>query len=200
MEIIDITRGIFTAEVYPGDPEPTKQNFQSIEKGDSCNLNAFFACCHTGTHVDAPLHFVEDGKSIDQMSVIPFIGPCKVIDVPEGPITGEYVENNFPKGCRRILLKSGGKAYFLDHGAQAAANSGCLLLGTDALSVGTSGNQIAPHKAFLNKEIAILEGLDLTGVDTGSYFLIAQPIKLEGMEAAPARALLIKGEFHTYSK
>lgn len=196
MEIIDITKGIFSAEVYPGDPEPSKKNFQSIGNGDGCNLNAFFACCHTGTHVDAPLHFIDGGKPIDKMSMVPFIGPCRVIDVPAGPITGEYVENSFPKGCRRLLLRSEGEAYFLDHGAQAAANLGILLIGTDALSVGTKGNQIAPHKAFLNKDIAVLEGLELTGVDNGSYFLMAQPLKLEGMEAAPARALLIKGDFH----
>ncbi len=196
MEIIDITKGMFSSDIYPGDPEPTKQSFQSIEKGDGCNLNGFFACCHTATHADAPLHFVDGGKTIDKMSLIPFIGPCRVLDVPEGPITGEYVENSFPKGHRRLLLKSEGKAYFLDHGAQAAADLGLLLIGTDALSVGTSGNQIAPHKAFLNREIAILEGLDLTGVETGSYFLMAQPLKLEGMEAAPVRAVLIKGDFY----
>ncbi len=195
MEIIDITRGIFSSEIYPGDPVPEKQNFQSIENGDSCNLNGYFACCHAGTHADAPLHFVEDGKSIDEMSMIPFIGPCRVLEVPEGPITGEYVENEFPRGCRRLLLKSGGKAYFLDHGAQAAAKLGYMLIGTDGLSVGSPGNQIAPHKALLTKEIAILEGLDLTGIKTGSYFLLAQPIKLEGMEGAPVRAILIKGDF-----
>ncbi|MBQ7957466.1 MAG: cyclase family protein [Clostridia bacterium] len=200
MEIIDITKGIFSADIYPGDPEPSKQNFQSIGNGDGCNLNGFFACCHTGTHADAPLHFIDGGKSIDKMSMVPFIGPCKVIDVPEGPITGEYVENNFPKGCRRLLIKSEGKAYFLDHGAQEAANRGYLLIGTDALSVGTSGNQIAPHKAFLSREIALLEGLDLTDVKTGNYFLMAQPIKLEGLEGAPVRALLIKGDFNWNSK
>lgn len=200
MEIIDITKGIFTADIYPGDPEPSKRNFQSIENGDGCNLNGFFACCHAGTHADAPLHFVEGGKSIDEMNMAPFIGPCKVIDVPEGPITGEYVENNFPKGCRRLLIKSEGKAYFLDHGAQEAVNNGYLLIGTDALSVGTSGNQIAPHKAFLSRDVALLEGLDLTHVKTGNYFLLAQPLKLEGLEAAPVRALLIKGEFNWNSK
>ncbi len=200
MEIIDITKGIFTADIYPGDPEPSRQNFQSIENGDGCNLNGFFACCHAGTHADAPLHFVEGGKSIDEMNMAPFIGPCKVIDVPEGPITGEYVENNFPKGCRRLLIKSEGKAYFLDHGAQEAVNNGYLLIGTDALSVGTSGNQIAPHKAFLSRDVALLEGLDLTHVKTGNYFLLAQPLKLEGLEAAPVRALLIKGEFNWNSK
>ena len=200
MKIIDITKGIFTADVYPGDPEPSKTNFQSIENGDGCNLNGFFACCHAGTHADAPLHFVEGGKTIDEMSLAPFIGPCKVIDLPEGPITGEYVENNFPKGCRRLLLKSEGKAYFLAPGAQAAADAGYLLIGTDALSVGTSGNQIAPHKAFLRREIALLEGLDLTDVKTGNYFLMAQPIKLEGLEAAPVRAVLIKGDFNWNSK
>jgi len=108
MEIIDITKGIFSSEVYPGDPEPEKQNFQSIENGDGCNLNGYFACCHAGTHADAPLHFVEDGKAIDEMSMIPFIGPCRVLDVPPGPITGEYVENASSCAmCKRLIINAG---------------------------------------------------------------------------------------------
>ena len=195
MEIIDISNGVFSSDVYPGDPESKSQVYKSIKEGDGCNLTAYYACCHTGTHVDAPLHFVEDGKSIDELHLVPFIGPCRVVEVPEGPITGEYVENSFPRGCRRILLKSEGKAWFLDHGAQAAAKLGIYLIGTDALSVGTHGDQIAPHKAFLNREIAILEGLNLTDVKAGSYFLIAPPVKLEKLEAAQARAILIDGDF-----
>ncbi len=195
MEIIDITNGIFTSEIYPGDPQPESALVKSIKEGDGCNLSSFSTGCHAGTHADAPLHFVDEGKSIDEMHLAAFIGPCRVIEVPEGPITGEYVENCFPRGDKRLLIKSSGKAWFFDHGAQAAARLGIYLIGTDGLSVGTHGDQIAPHKAFLNKNIAILEGLNLENVKEGSYFLIAPPIKLENLEAAPVRAILIDGEF-----
>lgn len=195
LEIIDITSGVFGSEVYPGDPESGICTFKSFEKGDGYNLNAFSACAHAGTHVDAPLHFIEDGLSVDRLPLQPFIGPCRVISVPEGPITGEFVEMNFPRGCRRVLIKGNKKAYFMDHAAYAAAQLEYFLIGTDALSVGEGDNQMAPHKAFLNKGISILEGLDLSGVEEGSYFLIAPPIKLEGLEAAPARAILVKDSF-----
>lgn len=195
MELIDITGGIFSSEVYPGDPEPQKQVFSSMKDGAQNNLSGFFACAHAGTHADSPLHFIEDGKSIDELPLTAFLGPCKVIEVPEGPITGEYVENNFPRGCKRLLIKGDKKAYFTDHGAYSAVNLEYILIGTDALSIGTSGAQIAPHKAFLAPEIAVLEGLDLSNVTSGNYFLIALPLKLEGFEAAPVRAVLIKDDF-----
>lgn len=195
MEIIDITKGIFSSEIYPGDPKPSAENFKSIENGDDCNLNGFFACAHTGTHVDAPLHFLEGGKTIDQIEIGRFVGPCRVIEVPEGPITGEYVEEHFPRSVQRVLVKSSGKAWFLDHGAYAAVNLDYCLIGTDSLSVGCEGNQIEPHRAFLRNNVAILEGLDLTDVKPGKYFLFAPPLKIEGLEAAPARAILIKDAF-----
>jgi len=195
MEYIDITNGIFKSEVYPGDPEPMHRTLRSIENGDGCNLSIYATGAHAGTHVDAPLHFVDGGKTIDELSLSPFIGPCRVIEVPEGPITGEYVETHFPRSTRRVLIKSSGKAWFLDHGAYAAADLEYFLIGTDALSVGCEGNQVLPHKAFLNNEIALLEGLNLSEVEPGNYFLIAPPIKLEGLEAAPARAILIKDNF-----
>ena len=118
MEIIDISRRFFSCEVYPGDPKPEAEQIAEIGKDSECNLTAVHACVHTGTHADAPLHFIPDGMPIDEMTLEPYIGPCTVIEVPGGVITGEYVDEHFPKECRRLLVKGGGTAYFMDSSAQ----------------------------------------------------------------------------------
>lgn len=190
MKFIDISRDLLTAAVYPGDPAPSVEVLRSIKNGDECNLSALCACVHAGTHADAPLHFIEDGAGIEALPLDPFIGPCTVMEVREGVITGEYVNRHFPLRCERLLIKSGGTAYFMDSAAEEASALGLRLIGTDANSIGYKGNQIKPHKAFLGKGIAVLEGLDLSEVEPGNYFLIAPPVKLGGLEGAPVRALL----------
>ena len=190
MHWIDITRDVMTTEVYPGDPEPVLESLRSMENGDACNLSALHACVHTGTHMDAPLHFLEDGFSVDQFPPEVLIGPCVVIEVKESPITGEYVNERFPQNAERILIKGGGEVTFMDSAAEEAAELPLCLIGTDADSVGTYPNEIRPHKAFLRKGIAVLEGLDLSAVSPGNYFLIALPMKIGGAEGAPVRAFL----------
>lgn len=191
MKITDISKKFFSCDIYPGDPEPEKEILSSISEGSECNLSAVYACVHTGTHVDAPAHFVADGKEIDDLPLEPFIGECTVIEVPAGVITGEYVDRHFPKKCQRLLIKGGGRAFFMDSSAQELAERGLLLIGTDSLSVGCKGNQVAPHKAFLQGGVAVLEGLDLSAVKAGNYFLFAPPVNYDGLEGAPARAVLI---------
>ena len=192
MKLIDISRKFFSADVYPGDPKPEAEQISVIGEGAECNLSVVHACAHTATHVDAPLHFVQDGKTIDELPLEPFIGECAVIEVPQGVITGDYVDRYFPKKCQRLLIKSEGKAFFMDSSAQELADRGLLLIGTDSLSVGSKGNQVAPHKAFLLNGVAIVEGLDLSAVKPGNYFLFAPPVRYDGIEGAPARAVLIE--------
>ena len=191
MKIYDISVDTLNCEIYTGDPLPEAEALERIADGAECNVASLKMCVHTGTHMDAPLHFLEHGASIDAVPTEQCIGPCRVIEVPEGPITGEYVNRKFPRRCPRLLLKGGGKAWFMDSAAEEAAALGYKLIGTDALSVGTHGDQIKPHKAFSRRNIAILEGLDLSDVPPGDYFLLAAPVKLGGLEAAPVRALLI---------
>ncbi len=192
MEIIDISRKFFQSDVYPGDPEPRAETLSQISEDSDCNLTAVHACSHTATHADAPLHFVDGGKTIEQLPLEPYIGPCTVIQVPEGVITGEYVDKHFPEKCDRLLIKGDGKAFFMDSSAQELADRGLPLIGTDSLSVGCKGNQTGPHKAFLLGGVAVLEGLDLSDVIPGEYFLIAPPVCYDGLEGAPVRAVLIK--------
>lgn len=191
MQMIDISRDLLASPIYPGDPPPRAELLHSLQEGADCNLSALWTCVHTGTHCDAPLHFIENGAGVESLPPQALIGPCKVLEVPPGEITGEYVNRYFPAACSRLLLKSGGKAFFMDSAAQEAAALPLCLLGTDALSVGSKGNQIKPHKAFLSKSIVLLEGLDLSLAPPGDYFLFAAPLKLAGLEGAPARAFLI---------
>lgn len=191
MKIIDITKKFFSSEVYPGDPKPEAERIAEIGKDSECNLTVVHACVHNGTHADAPFHFLPDGMTIDEMPLDAYIGECTVIEVPGGVITGDYVDRRFPKNCKRLLVKSGGKAFFMDSSAQELADRGLLLIGTDSLSVGCKGNQVGPHRAFLSEGVAILEGLDLSQVGEGEYFLFAAPVPYEGLDGAPVRAVLV---------
>lgn len=192
MKIIDISKKFFSCNVYPGDPAPAVEKISDMSQGELYNNSVINACVHTATHADAPLHFISDAASIDEMPLELYIGPCLVIQVPPGVITGEYVDRFFPRRCERILIKSEGKAYFMDSSAQELADRGLRLIGTDSVSIGSKGNELAPHKAFMQNNIAILESLDLSSVKPGEYFLCAAPVKLDGVEAAPVRALLIE--------
>ncbi len=193
MDIIDISKDIFKTPVYPGDPEGYVDPIQSIRAGEHCNLNAIYTCLHTATHIDAPLHFIDGGKSIDQFPQDIFIGECVVVEAPPGPITGAYADEHFPwSNCERLLIKGNGLAYLMESSAYFVRDSGVRLVGTDAASIGNHGSNDLIHKAILGSDIPIIEGLDLSNVEPGTYFLLAQPLKVSGLEAAPCRALLIK--------
>lgn len=192
MQIIDISNGLLSAEVYEGDPVPELERIKALSRGDSCNLSALYTGLHNGTHTDAPLHFMDGGMSVDRFPPEIFIGPCAVVEVSPGLITGAVVEEYFPRSAKRVLLRSGGRAHIHKSAAQTMADMGYLLVGTDGLSVEPPNSaEGETHRALLRQDIAILEGLDLSAVRRGEYFLIAPPLKLEGAEAAPTRALLV---------
>ena len=192
-EIIDISKDLLTSELYPGDPKPEVSVFSALARGDECNMARISATLHCGTHADAPLHFISGGNSIGAAELDRFIGECSVIKVPPGRITGQYADEFFPKGAQRLLLKSGGTAYFDKTGAEETAYLGYKLIGTDSMSIGGEEDQTSPHRALLGENVAVLENLDLTNVKPGRYFLFAPPIKITGVDAAPVRAVLISG-------
>lgn len=191
MQIIDISKDITACELYPGDPEVKLEVVSNISNGDSCNLSAIYTGLHNGTHADSPLHFIEGADSIEKADLSVFIGECYVIEVPAGPVTGEYVNRYFPADAKRVLMKCDGKSWLMESAAEEIAFSGVKLFGTDALSVGTHGAQVGPHVALLRENVAILENLELKNVKPGKYFLLAQPVKIGGAEAAPVRAVLL---------
>ena len=192
MQIIDISRELFSTPAYPGDPAPYREAIRRMELGDGYNLTAFFSGCHSATHIDAPRHFLRDGKTLDQLPLAPFYGPCTVVPA-EGLITGADIDRlAIPKGSR-LLIKGEGRAFFTQSGAFALAQAGICLVGTDALSIAPPGDEAVPHEELLSAEIPILEGLYLSRVEPGAYFLCAFPLFLRGTEAAPARAVLLTG-------
>lgn len=198
MQIIDISKDIAQCEIYPGDPPVKIRQVSHISKGGEYNLSEITTGLHNGTHYDAPLHFLENGQSAEKAHLSVFIGECYVVETPPGAVTGEFVNEHFPKGAKRILMKGRGKSYLLESAAEEIAFGGVRLLGTDGLSVGTEGMQKEPHTALLRENVAILENLDLENVKEGKYFLLAQPLKISGAEAAPVRAVLI-GDFIFWS-
>ncbi len=193
IEIIDISRGILSSELYPGDPEARIEKYREIGKGSAYNLSKLTTGLHNGTHVDAPLHFFSDGSSIDEIGLETFIGPCTVIETPAGLLTGADVEKLFPRVCDRVLLKGKGRTFIHPSAASEIAFRGCKLLGIDSLSIEPTDSDGSAHRFLLGENVALLEGLNLSNVNEGEYFLTAQPILVEGAEAAMCRAALIKG-------
>ena len=187
MKLYDISRELFSTPVYPGDPTPSFERVRRMELGDMCNLTGFYTGCHSATHVDAPLHFVADGASIDQVPLDAFFGPCRVITV-SGILTGAEVDALALQKGERVLLRGG--AFLSQSAAFAFGEAGVALIGTDQQSIGSAGDEQAPHVELLSRGIPLLEGLILDDVPDGEYFLCAQPFKLAGLEASPVRAVL----------
>ena len=191
MKIIDISNDLLTTEVFEGDPVPEHKWIKTISPDSYYCLSSIDACLHNGTHIDAPMHFLSDGEGIEKYDLEKFIGPCYVIEVSPGIITGQLVEDSFPRDCKRILIKSNGKAYMHQTAAETLAYLGYELVGTDGVTIESPDSDGITHCALLNANIAILEGLNLSEVTNGEYFLIAPPVKICGAEASFARAVLI---------
>lgn len=191
MKIIDISRDLLTAPVYEGDPVPHQKWVRKIGPDSYYSLSTVSACLHNGTHIDAPSHFLLDADTVDEYKLEKFIGPCKVVEVSEGIITGQTVEEHFPRDCKRLLIKSHGRAYIHETAAEVMALYGYELVGTDGTTVEMPDSDGAAHRALLRSDIAILEGLNLDEVKSGNYFLIAPPVRIDGAEASFTRAVLI---------
>ena len=191
MKIIDISRELFACEPYPGDPAPKLARAKDMDKGADCNLGVLSMCLHNGTHIDAPLHFLPWGGDVCSIPEDAFIGPCTVVEVVPGIITGAFIERYFPPNGERILIKSHGEAFLHESAATALSYMGYKLVGTDANTIEAEVSGGRTHGALLGDNIAVLENLDLENVNPGKYFLVAPPLKISGAEASPIRAMLI---------
>ena len=190
MKIYDISQEVFSCAVYPGDPKPEKQTVYSTGAGDLYNLSFFAMCAHNGTHVDAPFHFLHDGKTVDQIDLSHFVGDCFVAR-HEGDVTAADAENILKKadGAERILIA--GNATVTIEAAEVFAAGGIKLLGNEGQTVGPKNAPMQVHLILLRREIALLEGVVLQGIPEGQYFLSAAPLNLGGADGAPCRAYLI---------
>jgi arylformamidase len=190
MKIYDISQEVFSCAVYPGDPKPEKQTVYSTGTGDLYNLSFFAMCAHNGTHVDAPFHFLHDGKTVDQIDLSHFVGDCFVAR-HEGDVTAADAENILKKadGAERILIA--GNATVSAEAAEVFASGRIKLLGNEGQTVGPENAPMQVHLILLRREIALLEGIVLQGIPEGQYFLSAAPLNLGGADGAPCRAYLI---------
>lgn len=193
MILHDITKGIFASQVYPGDPKPEAMVVRNIKKGDDYNLSKVSFCPHTGTHIDAPLHFLQNGKSIERIKLRNFYGKCSVIEAT-GEITGGDMDELLPYCHSRVLIKGKGKAFLTMTAVEVLLDYNIKLIGTDAMTIGWEDENDDVHIELLKNDIPILECLNLDRVPVGDYEICAFPIKIEGLEAAPCRAVLFEQE------
>lgn len=192
--IYDISQEVWSCKVFPGDPAPKKTQVLSMKNGDICNLTSIEMCSHNGTHVDAPAHFIADGKTIDEVGLDPYVGDCYLVR-GEGDITGERAVE-IVKAAReagaweRILLA--GKITVTAEAAKVFVQEKVKLVGNESQTVGPEDAPLEVHQILLGAGICLLEGVVLKDVPDGKYLLSAAPLNLGGCEGAPCRAILIK--------
>ena len=198
-----------TTPVYEGDASMRFDFLKDMRKGDVVTLSVYSLGAHSGTHVDAPMHFVREGASIDRVPLAPFIGPARVIDIADSVQAIDALElGRHPwKGAERVIFRtrSSGRgwmksatfhrdfAYIAPDAAQLLADAGVKLVGIDYISAEQFGAP-APmtHRILLGRGVPIVEGLALDDVSAGDYDAIILPMKVAGHEGAPARAVLRK--------
>jgi len=209
MTIYDISLEITpTMPVWPGDPPVELSLAESIDRGDHVNLTRLGMSAHNGTHVDAPHHFLNDGRTVETLALDVLTGPCYVTQLPDDvdEISAEVLERvPVGAGTTRLLFgtsnsrfwSSGTKAFQRDFvaltedGARWLVAHGIRLVGVDYLSVAPFGDSGPTHNVLLKAGVVIVEGLDLSRVPRGFYELYCLPLKLVGADGAPARAILI---------
>ena len=198
MKIYDISQEIFGCRVYPGDSTPKKTVLSSMEKGGLYNLTEFSMCAHNGTHIDAPRHFIKDGKAVDEISIEVFVGMAYVAE-HSGVVTADDAVKMVGKAkaqnaeaAKRILIK--GDAEVSAEAAEVFAASKILLLGNESQTVGPESAPMAVHKILLSADVVLLEGIRLSEVSEGVYLLNAAPLNLSGADGSPCRVLLIDNE------
>ncbi len=190
---------------WPGDPPYKIHRVLDQTKGDVCTVSQVTMGVHTGTHMDAPRHFVRDAATIDEMPLETTVGPARVIQIRSREAIGrkELEEYEFESN-ERVLFKTANSDHlwnkdefdedfiFIDReAAEYLAERGVRLVGVDYLSVGGfRQDAVETHNALLGAGIWVIEGLDLSGVEPGLYDLICLPLKLVGSDGAPARAIL----------
>jgi arylformamidase len=199
-EIIDISVPVRPGMVtYPGDPTVTLERVVSIAEGGVVNLSRLDFGVHSGTHVDAPVHFIEGAAGAESLPLDVLVGPVRVLDLT----AAERLDASAFDGVElqeRVLLKTRNSELWerdtfadeflalTEDGARALIDAGVRLVGIDYLSIGDE----AAHQVLLGAGVVAIEGLDLRAVEPGEYRLVCAPLKLVGSDGAPARALLIR--------
>jgi arylformamidase len=210
MKIYDVSLPISPAmPVWPGDPAVVLEQVSSMDAGAHDNISRLACSVHTGTHVDAPHHFLNDHRTVESLALDVLVGQAQVVQIPEDVkvVSAEVLERAaLPSGMERLLLKTGNSGlwergentFFKEFvgisadGADWLVRYGIMLVGIDYLSVAPFHQSIPTHRALLSAGIIIVEGLDLSAIEPGNYSIVCLPLKLVGSDGAPARVILSK--------
>jgi arylformamidase len=193
---------------WPGKPKVQLKKISSIQDGESANETSLFMYVHAGTHVDAPDHFLGDGQTVEKIPLDFMIGPAVVVGIKtkETITADDLKEAGIPSDSTRILLKTRNSEYwssgnrefqedFIGLSADAASylvDLGIQVVGVDYLSVAPFGDPVPTHKILLEAGVLIIEGLDMSQVESGEYTLLCLPLKIKDSDGAPARVLLMR--------
>jgi arylformamidase len=206
MKIYDLSVSIYTGMLkWPDDPSLSLTQTASMKNGEPYNLSRLTCGTHVGTHIDAPYHFTEAGKTVDRLSLYELIGAALVVHIDADQITAEALRTVDLKAYKRILFKTRnsellktGEFYpeyvSLDYSAaELLVTNGVRVIGIDYLSIEAFESEThAVHKLLTGNDMIIIESLDLSNVEPGAYVLIALPLKLKNCDGAPARVVLIE--------
>jgi arylformamidase len=192
---------------WPGDPGIEIEQVEKIEDGSNANVSRINMGVHSGTHIDAPFHFLQEGTPVEQIDLSLLTGRVYVLHLPEEDlITASVLERSqIPPRTRRVLFKTRNSEYWAneeanfqadfvglsDDGARYLVKRGVKLVGVDYLSVAPYTESRPTHEILLEAGVVIVEGLNLTEVSQGRYTLYCLPLKIAGSDGAPARAILI---------
>ncbi len=208
MRIYDISLTI-SPEIptWPGDPAVVVERAEKIEAGAQSNTSRLEMSAHTGTHVDAPYHFIATGNTVKSLELRVLTGRAYVLHLPEAEvITAEVLDGaGIPPRTRRVLFRTRNSDYWANgektfqrdfvaisgDGAEYLVNRGVKLVGVDYLSVAPFTDSVPTHKTLLKAGVVIVEGLDLSKVSQGRYAFYCLPLKIKGSDGAPARAILV---------
>ncbi|MBW8010109.1 MAG: cyclase family protein [Chloroflexi bacterium] len=208
MRTYDITLTISpNIVVWPEDPPVNLERVSKMEDGAIANVSRIAMSVHTGTHIDAPFHFIEGGETVENISLRLLTGRAYVLHLPDVDlITTEILENaNIPPRTRRVLFRTRNSEQWKKannkfnkeyvslsaDGAEYLINRGVKLVGVDYLSVAPFNDVVPTHQALLEAGVVIVEGLNLSAVSQGRYTLYCLPLKLANSDGAPARAILV---------
>lgn len=209
MKIYDISLTIQPGMVvWPGDPKVELYRKEKIEDGANANVSYMGISVHTGTHVDAPYHFLNDGSAVDVMPLEVLVGPVLVVELPDSvkQIDEEIINSlSFNEPIERILFKTRNSKFWSQDagefhpdfvaisadGAQALIDHGIKLTGIDYLSIAPYKNSRPTHEIILKAGMVVIEGVDLSKVQPGNYTLVCMPLKLKDTDGSPARVILL---------
>jgi arylformamidase len=190
---------------YAGEPGPRLEHLKQIARGDSANVTALSLGSHTGTHVDAPHHFLDGRSTVEAMRLDALIGPVWIVELTEQRhITASDLESaSIPEGTTRLLLKTPNSRFWDDDdfhtdfvgltgdAAEWLVARGFVLVGIDYLSIeGFGSPEHEVHRSLLAANVIIVEGVDLRAVSPGVYTIVCAPLRVVGADGAPARVFL----------